>query len=421
MKKLSIILVCALVALFACTKSKEVYPEIGDGNDEILTVGMDNANIKYTRSDIGNLQKVVFHYSITEAQQFDAAEMTKKSDCFEVTVNNLVNDTLYSYYYELFPYSGNASLTTQKTFHTQVSDNPAPPTPPTPPSDVPEGAINGLFTVDSLGHQVYFSQGNLQYQASTNTWRFAENQWNYVGTQHPGELSGGIGGGNVEGSDNYDASEDYNGWIDIFNWGTSGYDHGAIKYHPWDYGGSCTDYLPYGSYYCNLFDNNGQADWGYNAIYNGGNIENQWRTLTTQEWSYVMNNRSTTSGMRYAKAKVNEVNGLIVFPDEWLDSIYDLNNINQSDADYDGNNLSESVWREVMQYNGAVFLPAAGHRQWHNNDIDYVGVEGVYWSSTRFSITSAYNIRLYHSWFVVECYWELWFSCSVRLVQDATR
>ena len=39
-----------------------------------------------------------------------------------------------------------------------------------------DGAINSLFSVsDDL--QVRFSRGNLQYQASTNTWRFAENQY----------------------------------------------------------------------------------------------------------------------------------------------------------------------------------------------------------------------------------------------------
>ncbi|MBQ6771707.1 MAG: hypothetical protein IJP44_12120, partial [Bacteroidales bacterium] len=39
------------------------------------------------------------------------------------------------------------------------------------------GALNGLFSVND-STQVRFSQGNLQYQASTNTWQFAENQWN---------------------------------------------------------------------------------------------------------------------------------------------------------------------------------------------------------------------------------------------------
>ena len=38
-----------------------------------------------------------------------------------------------------------------------------------------EGAINGVFSVAS-NKKVYFSQGNLQYQASTRTWRFAEHQ-----------------------------------------------------------------------------------------------------------------------------------------------------------------------------------------------------------------------------------------------------
>ena len=77
-------------------------------------------------------------------------------------------------------------------------------------SNVPEGAINGLFTINENGDQVYFSQGNLQYQASTNTWRFAEHQWDYVGTHI--EVYSGDFGGNVDGSDNLKASEDYNGW-----------------------------------------------------------------------------------------------------------------------------------------------------------------------------------------------------------------
>ena len=115
MKKLSIILLFALVAMISCTKSKEVHPEIGDGNDELVTVGINNISVKYIRNDIANLQKVVFHYSITDAQQFDATEMTKTSDCFMLTLNDLQRDTLYRYYYELFPYSGNTFNTNQKT------------------------------------------------------------------------------------------------------------------------------------------------------------------------------------------------------------------------------------------------------------------------------------------------------------------
>ena len=130
MKKLSIILACALVALVACTKSKEVHPEIGDGNDEIVTVGVKDVHVEYLRTDHVDLQKVVFHYSLAEEQQFEATEMTKRETFFELTLNDLLSDTLYGYYYEVFPNGGAAYNTERKTFHTQAFDTPEPPTPP---------------------------------------------------------------------------------------------------------------------------------------------------------------------------------------------------------------------------------------------------------------------------------------------------
>ena len=69
---------------------------------------------------------------------------------------------------------------------------------------IENGAIKAAFSV-SDSKQVYFSQGNLQYQASTDVWRFAENQWDYVGTQmqDPDALTNTyIIGGTVNGSDN---------------------------------------------------------------------------------------------------------------------------------------------------------------------------------------------------------------------------
>ena len=133
-KKLSIILICALVALTACTKSKEVHPEIGDGNDEIVTVGMKDVHVEYTRTDHAKLNRVVFHYCPADAngnaQQFMTAEMTKKETFFELTLNDLLSDTLYWYYYELFPNNGDVFTTIQKTFHTQANEQPGPPTPP---------------------------------------------------------------------------------------------------------------------------------------------------------------------------------------------------------------------------------------------------------------------------------------------------
>ena len=257
MKKLLIILFSAFISLASCTKSKEVHPEIGDGNDEIVTVGMKDVHVKYLRTDHAELSRVVFHYSLADVQEFEAAEMAKRDDFFDITLNDLLSDTLYGYYYEVFPNGGAAYNTAPKSFHTQAF---VAPEPPTPPSGVPEGAINGLFTINDNGDQVYFSQGNLQYQASTNTWRFAEHQWDYVGTQIP-DVQGYVGG-NVAGSSNHLIAETYNGWIDLFGWGTSGWNCGNYYYHPWDsVSNSSSLYGPPGEFDLTGFYSN--SDWGF--------------------------------------------------------------------------------------------------------------------------------------------------------------
>lgn len=228
------------------------------------------------------------------------------------------------------------------------------------PSPVPEGAIDGLFTINETGDQVYFSKGNLQYQASTNTWRFAEHQWDFIG----------------EGNDL--ASPDYDGWIDLFSWGSSGFDHGANCYHPWERGGQF-DHAAYHHNHYDLCDETGQADWGYNAISNGGGREMTWRTLKSPEWIYLLRTRVTPSSMRYAKAMVNGINGLVLFPDHWDTSVYHLNQANKGDVPFDVNVISLEDWTSLLEANGAVFLPAAGMIQ----DFDHrFNQQGIYWSAT---------------------------------------
>ena len=242
---------------------------------------------------------------------------------------------------------------------------------------VPDGAILGLYQINPDGDQVYFSQGNLQYQASTNTWRFAENQYDYIG------------------SDNSNSSQTYSGWIDLFGWGTSGYAHGAICYQPWSTSTNNNDYYAYGSSTYSLNDQTGQADWGYNAISNGGNTTQQWRTLTKDEWVYVFNTRSTSSGIRYAKAQVNGVNGVILLPDDWSTSYYSLSSTNTHNASFSSNVINASSWTNSLQSNGAVFLPAAGTRD--GTSVSNVGSIGYYWSASRFYSSAAYIMNFYGS------------------------
>ena len=258
------------------------------------------------------------------------------------------------------------------------------------PIVIPAGAINGKFTINSNGDQVYFSQGNLQYKASTNTWRFAESQWDYVGDAGAGTVfENGIKCNNVLCSPTYD------GWIDLFAWGTSGYDHGAVCYQPWSTSSTHTDYYAYGLWNANLYDQTGIADWGYNPISNGGNQENQWRTPTNNEVEYLLFTRVTTSGIRFVRAVVNGVFGVVILPDNWDSSIYGFVSYNSIGANNNENTISISDWETILEPNGAVFLPGAGRRDYQNGWVDNAGYICNYWSSTYYNDESAYCVDWY--------------------------
>ena len=145
--------------------------------------------------------------------------------------------------------------------------------------------------------------------------------------------------------------------------------------------------MAYGAATANLNDQTGLADWGVNAISNGGNQTRVWRTLTKDEWSYLLTGRSTTSGKRYAKAQVAGKNGLILLPDNWSTSTYPLNNTNINSASYSDNVISSSNW-DSMEAAGAVFLPASGSRA--GTSVSGMGANGYYWTSSCQNQTYAY-------------------------------
>lgn len=289
-------------------------------------------------------------------------------------------------------------------------------TPATP--TIPTGAINGLFAINANGDQVYFSQGNLQYQASTNIWRFAENQWNYVGgtEDYNPEEYGNVYEGGVKCSNN-EISSTYSGWIDLLNWGTSGYNHGAVCYQPWTTSTNKEDHYAYGLWNSNLYDQTGQADWGYNAISNGGNEENLWRTMTRDEWDYLLNTRNTASGIRYAKGIVNGVKGVVLLPDVWLSSIYILEDINDNEADYNSNIITLEDWSDFLEANGAVFLPASGARL--GTECYFSGESRSYWTSSYLDRNSVTGVNVSGNWGLYVGTFVRASGSSVRLVCDA--
>ena len=280
---------------------------------------------------------------------------------------------------------------------------------------IPEGVIDGAFSVSS-SQQVFFSQGNLQYQASTNTWRFAENQWNIVGGTSNGNEYGNVYENGMKCSNN-NISATYTGWIDLFGWGTSGYNHGAWCYQPWSTYDGNGSYFAYGSRYYNLYDQTGQADWGFNPISNGGNQLNQWRSLTREEWGYVFNTRTTPSGIRYARAMVNDVKGVILLPDDWDASYYTLNNTNSAGANFSNNTITASDW-STLELHGAVFLPVAGSRSRNNVNFGEGYYVGYYWSASYSNASSSYCLYFYDTNLEPQFYGARSKGISVRLIRD---
>lgn len=275
----------------------------------------------------------------------------------------------------------------------------------------------GVFSVSATS-KVTFSLGNLQYNAALGshqcadgttkqgTWRFAEHQWDMVGMGYgqTNTSNSDYIGGTVTDGDNRSIGSTYNGWIDLFGWGTSGWDNTAndpyaVNYNPWSISTSTVNstynYCGYGPSTnqtdVNLTGTSANYDWGvYNQI--GDDAPGTWRTLTSDEWNYLFDSRANASS-KYGVGMVNGVTGMILLPDEFtLPSGLTFNAGVASSYGYQyyqtKNNYTSAQWA-LMEDAGAVFLPAAGNRS--GSAVYYVGDFGDYWSSTQGSSGSAYS------------------------------
>ena len=161
----------------------------------------------------------------------------------------------------------------------------------------------GVFSIDNEGHKVTFAPGNLQFQASTGSYRFADEQYEIIG----------------QGNENI--SQHYDGWIDLFGWGT-----GNCPYKTSD---KDEDYSNF-------------RDWCEHVP--GG-----WRCLSGKEWEYIIANH--INGM----ATVCGQQGWCIVPDDWKGFF------NDQKEGYEDNVYDEEQWRN-MESKGMLFLPLSGHR-----------------------------------------------------------
>lgn len=245
------------------------------------------------------------------------------------------------------------------------------------------GASEGVFSV-AKGKTVHFSMGNLQYNASSKTWRFALQQYDFVG------------------EDNKNISDTWNGWIDLFYWGT-GDNPTLVTTNIEDCPSTFTD-------------------WGKNAISNAGNKANQWRTLSNDEWVYLIKKRPDADKL-FSTATLNidnvEKYGLIILPDKWKAPDGITIDCSQ-EADYWSNIYDASQWSK-MEAAGAVFLPAADFRE--ANDYNDADDMGLYWSSTQYNTELARYFAFCEELeeidnLINQCVDPFYTGFSVRLVKD---
>lgn len=208
-----------------------------------------------------------------------------------------------------------------------------------------DNVLKGEFSVSET-KKVHFSRGNLIATIDENgaptAWGFATNQYDsyYQDDRNIGKAAG---------------------VINFFGWSTD-----ATTY------GICTS-RSNGDYYGEF------KDWG-TAIDDKGT----WRTLSAEEWKYLLSTRSvnggTKEGKSYQRATIHAgtrpggVYGLILYPDNYTAQITEFFYTNEQ-------------W-VTMENAGCVFLPAAGNRLGPET-LGYIGERGYYWSSSPGSVSSS--------------------------------
>lgn len=319
-----------------------------------------------------------------------------------------------NYYYICVPFNG-SSLTTKLYVQYERSDETAPIQrvtsnqitlekgkvyimPSEEMTDYPfdeNGEGKGVFSVSST-QTVRFSPGNLQVIpfAGMREWRFANHQYDVITS-----------------SENQSIGVNYRSYIDLMGYGTTGLRINStyLKYQPYETveASSTNTYCPY-----NL---TGRADWGYFQInYGARPSESSWRTLSKDEWQYLLNTRANATA-RKGRATVNGVKGFVLLPDSW--NLPSGVTFTANTTGYTSNVYTTQQWSK-MEGAGAIFLPVNGKRTVttvSNNETD-----GYYWTST-VSLTDHQSYCFHFSGNVATATLShnRGIGCSVRLVCDA--
>lgn len=253
---------------------------------------------------------------------------------------------------------------------------------------------------------VAFAPGNLQ--ATTTdlgahwTWRFATNQYDYIGNTSANST--------IDGP----MSVSENGTVDLFGWqgksSTVAANYGIIN---------STELPPYGTSNSDVL----KSDWGVvaNAASLGGHTN--WRTLTPSEWWYLMYIRRSAYD-KQGLGTVAGVHGLILLPDIFVDPCKNFGSeaFAGRGTSWSSNVYNVSDWN-AMESGGAVFLPAAGSRV--GTTVVQVGDQGRYWTTSEYGDywPSSVEKSAQDAWLFSIAGYSVtndnrWVGCSVRLIRD---
>lgn len=192
-------------------------------------------------------------------------------------------------------------------------------------------ALSGIFSV-SATKTVKFAKGNLFFDGTG--WAVERNQ--------------------------YSSAEDWStDHVSLFTWTDNAYGSAAA------YTATTSTTVDWGAAYCES-----------NSLASG-----TWRTLSSDEWNYILNLRPVAEGQARFTNTVNTpvtidgiaCSGLFIYPDA-----------------YEGEAVSSSFTWKTLADAGIVFLPAAGSRD--GSDVSWNGQRGYYWASDSINSKIAYNL-----------------------------
>ena len=221
-----------------------------------------------------------------------------------------------------------------------------------------------VFSV-AASRTVVFSKGNLWYDGSK--FHFENSQTEYSTT--------------------WDASH-----VGLFRWSTKKDD--AVSSSTLHMQGVAED----------VFFTNSQNTVASGSFRVDGEEAGTWRNLSSYEMEYLLNTGNDLSGARtdanrFALAKVNGVNGLLIFPDKYnngtavsgITGVAAVNNVVDV-VDFPDDNIPAETWT-TMESCGVVFLPAAGSRD--GKVFKDGGSGGSYWLSAGHDANNGRCMRFY--------------------------